>query len=441
MCAILLLFFGGAELRAQSSTPAQQPAEGPAPYGTGQQEPLEYSEHIVPRNILLFDLAEETAYDDNVLSNNANRRSDVSFGLSPRLAFLQQRQRTKLALDYQPTLVLYKDNSGYNAANQSVQFDGEFEASPRLELRLRDGARYSTGLFEPVAGEALGPALGSPATLNQSVYAPLTREFENNSRLDLKYKTSRETSITFFGGASERHFGHTGNQSGNLLNTDEESAGAEFIDRVTRTMTLGAFYLFQNMSFGNVTRSVVHSAYLSLTKETMHGFTFQISGGPQYARIRDRVVVSLLPGLAVTLNSIETKWHGAYQGTITHTTDKTALEISAQRSVQDGGGLLATVMNTDFSGGIKRELIRHWAGVFEVDAARSQALGAAFAGSRLDSQSAGVAIEHAFTENLTGRLAYNFIRQRGTGQLPFLPDLDRNRVSFTISYQFRRKVL
>ncbi len=430
----LVLFSAAVAAWAQSSVPVGTGERTQSPYGNAEQPPLRLARESFPRHAFLFGLNIETAYDDDVLSNNANRHSDVTLGISPRLALRQERKRTTLALDYQPGFEFYRRTPGYNATSQGLQFDVGHRVKPRFSLRLRDSAHYRIGIFQPRSEGTFLTGLGSPSSLNETVITPRTREFQSNARLDAIYQKSQRATLALFGGELERDFRQI-NGGPNLFDARVASAGTEFSYRLSRTTTLGTLYIFQNLSFGTDSRATVHSGFLSAALELKPGLKVVLWGGPQYLRQRDSVTINF-PTFTAHIQAFGTSWQGAYGGALTREARRVALQISVQRTVNDGGGVLTVVTNSLVHAGVRRRLARRWDAVLDGDFARTDALGALFPGGRIESQRAGLAIDRFLTDSLTAHLGYNFLHQRSFGQVPFLADVDRNRVNFGLSYRF-----
>ena len=436
---VLMLFISPRLSWGQAQTPIQAD-RGPEVFGSAELPPLVTGEEALPSNVILFSVAGETAYDDNVFSNNSDRHGDVTFGLSPRLALRQKRRRASLALDYQPSVLLYRRYSAYDATNQALQFDLQLATSPRLSFRLRDSADYMRGIFQPIAGQPITSGLTGPSQVNQTVYTPLLREFANTSRLDADYRFSRRTDIDFFGGPQEQHFSNNPGFAQNLFNMNGENAGVQFSDRLTKSSTLGLMYMYSNLEFGSVTHTIVQTGYFSWAQSLTPGLTLQLFGGPEYTHINEQATLNL--GIVVLSHVfIHNDWHPTYGGTLTAQRHRTAFEFSARHAVMDGGGLLATVENTDFNAEVRQQVTRRWTVFANSDVARSRALELFLGGSKLNDASVGAGIERAFSKGLVGRLAYNFIRQRSNGEGIFLPDVNQNRVSINFYYQFKRSAI
>jgi hypothetical protein len=439
---IFFVFLMPLSLWAQAPASSSSSPKGPTPYGNGEQPTLSYAGETLPRNLLYLSLDSETIYDDNVLNTNKLRKGDVGFGLGPRLATLHRRKHLDFGFDYHPYFMLYHRTPQYNRLDQSLGLDLNYRYSPRLGLRLRDSFSYQTGIYQPRSSEEFIPGLGSPTSLNGSVFTPLARERMNQARLDVIYQKSGRTTFMLFGDLEQRQFKGQAAGGGNLYDTQGRMGGLDSVYRLTAHTSLGALYLFQRMTFGETSRTIAHSVLPSFAWQVSPGVALEFFGGPQYARVRDRLrlVIPLGPGvdLIFTQNLFRTEWHGAGGGSLSKRSDKTAFQISAQRIVTDGGGLLTSVTNSTVNVELRRRLMRRWEAVWGLSATRLDALGARFAHSRLSNQTASFALEHSLARSLRARLAYNAIRQRHSGPALLFADFDANRVSFGLYYQLKK---
>lgn len=445
--------FAQAQPGGQASPPGGQASQpggqansspaGPAPYGSGEKSAPRYSGNTTPRNALFFSVAEETAYDDNALSDNRNRQGDTTFGLAARLGFREERKGLTLALDYQPDALIYRENQHLNAFNQGLQMDAAWQPYERFKVRLRESLQYRRGLFSPGSGEDLMPALGAPTALNDSVVRPLARTFENNTRLDLAYQKSSRSAVTLFGGVVERDFHEATGER--LRGHQGVNSGVQYVYQLSRATTLGGTYLLQTLHFEPHSRSLVQSGFFSLARRFSPGTRLDVFGGPQYARLDDRFTVELdFLGSPVQLSGriFRTRWHAAAGGVFTRSSENTAFQITAQRIVSDGGGILiGAVSNATLGLNVRRRLARRWHASWSLELARSALVDSQAYKGTVATQSSGIWLERSLTETLTARLRYNFIHQRTTGQSPLFHEIDRNRVSFALAWQVRKIAL
>lgn len=444
----LYLVLAGCGLWAQSTQPTPEPAppdsmQALRPFGSGEQPRRNYAGSSFPRNVLLFSLAQETAFDDNVLSNNLDRRSDVSFGFAGRMAFRQERKRLTFALDYHPDLLLYRETPG-NVLNHGLELDLNYQPAPRLALRLRNSLHYTTGVFHPRSSEEFMTALGAPARLNDTIFVPRHRTFEDNLRFDAVYQKSHRTSLTFFGGLQNRDFILEASSRERLQDTQGINAGVQYLHRLDRASTVGGLYLVQNLQFGDQSRALIHTAFFNYARRLSPGVTAEVFAGPQYMRSRERFQTELIfLGSRATLAGeiFRAQWHGALGGSVTMRSSETVFQISARRMVTDGGGLLiSAVSNVLVEVSARRRLARGWHATWNLNVAHSRAMSSFLPDTTLESQSVGLALERSLTEDLTARLGYNFQRQRG-GPVLLQDEIDRNRLTLGFFYQLGKIAL
>jgi len=281
LATALLLVAAPLGSQGQSQVSATATNEGPPLYGSAAELPLQYEHQAIARKTFLISFGQETAFDNNVLSNNAKRRSDQTFNFVAGIAVRQQRRRFSFAFDCQPGLLLYAKNRGFNAVNHNFESDDQYQVSSHVALRLRDSLHYSTtGIFEPATGQPFLPALVSPSSLNQNVLTPVAHQFETENRVDAIYQKSVRTSYTIFAGERMRHFGQIAVTGPNLLNTKGSNVGAEYGYRLARHSSLGALYIWDRFGFGNVSHGVVQSAFFSYSQQLSPTLTVSAFGDP-----------------------------------------------------------------------------------------------------------------------------------------------------------------
>lgn len=434
-CALVL---AGAAWAQTQPAPERQPAPGPSPYGNGEQLLLRYSDDAAPRNTLLFSLRQNTAYDDNVLNNNALRVADVAFELGAHFGFQQQRKKFSFALDYSPGAVMYREQSSQNALNHGLQFDAQYELHPRFTLRLRESAAYRTGILFPAAGEDFASRLGPPAVSNSSLYTPLTRQFETTSRADLIYQKSYRTSFSVFSGYNLRDFRRGAATQAPLADQQGVSGGFQYSYRVRRSTTLAGVYVFQNLHIGD-SRARIHGMYASAARVLSPRLRVDVWGGPQYAQLRDHFTLDvMLFGMPLQLvgDSRRERWNAAGGGSLAVSSERTALLLRGERTVTDGGGLLASAaVNESFSVSLRQRIQRQWHGAWNLSLARTSLIDSPVGNGSIRLFNSGVSLERSLTEQITARATYNFVQQVSRGNVPFAAGIDRNRVSLGLAWQ------
>lgn len=426
------------EERSQSTQADQTPPQrGPEPFGSGQTGSLSYSGESSPRNFLLVDVDAQSVYDDNVLSNNAERIGAAGFSISPRLSFRRQGKHLTFALGYQPNLLIYQKVASRNALDQNLRLDGDYQFTPRFDVKTHGSLLYRTGVFQPQSSEALSPGLAPPTSLNQTVISPLAHQFQHDFGFDATYLTSFRTSFRLFGDSLQRDFSQPGSQTTTLLNTNEKNAGLEYRYRLGRASTFGALYLLQDFRFGLERRLLSHSAFFSYARQVSPSLSFDVFGGPEYTRLHDLVI---LPLGIFTLNIpiFRAGWYWSAGGDLTKRSEKTVYQISAQRQVTDGGGFFAAAINSYVGASVRRKLTSRWDGTWRLGYTQTSRLASASLAGRVQGETVSFGLERSLTENLSAQLGYQFNRQRSRGSFRSLADFDRDFVYFGVSYHLGR---
>lgn len=432
--AVILMTLAPAGLWAQAGGTAAGSSEGPAPSGNGDAAPLQNTGDSIRRNVLLLSMASETAYDDNVFSTSQPRRGDLSFHLSPRMVLREERKHLTLALDYQPDLLLYRETRGFNAFSHGLQLDARLRFTSRFNLRLTDSFSYRVGIFQPRPSEEVAPQLGPSASLNPTVFTPLGRQRENNMRLDMVYQKSARTSLDWFAGFQDLHFGRVATAS-SLQDTQGVKAGLEYLYRLDRHNTLGALYLFQKLTSQQGQRAIVHTALLSFARQLSPNVTLSVFGGPEYTSLQDNLILDPL-FFRTAFPIARTRTHWALGGAFTKRSKDTESQISADRRASEGGGLLGPVISSSINLNVRRRLVGHWNATWSFIYADNSALGAAQSRSHVRSGAASVSLGRQLTKNLTTQLGYTYIVQHSADPTLLFARFNRNRVSFGVFYRY-----
>ena len=419
--------------------PAGTPS-GPQTYGGGEKSRLEYAGTPGVRNILSLGLTVGSSYDDNVFSNNSQRVGDIDLLVGPSVSLRRDGKRLSTALNYSPYLRVYRKASIQNAADQTLGLDLTYQATSRLSFRGRGSGAYVTGIFQPSQGSEFISELGSPSSLNQTVFTPTTREVTWGARADLDYQLNVRDSFDLFGGQAAVNFLPQTPNQGVLQNTRQSNAGLLYQHRLSPHATVGINYVFQDIHFFPASRTLVQSAFLTYAQQFSPSLTVSLFGGPQYTNLNDLLKLSVGP-LTFQVPITQGQWNWAVGGSLTKQEHSTAFQFSAAHQVSDGGGLIGGVSSSSVMASVRRRLARNWDATTSAGYAKNSVLGSALPQGNYDSFTAGAGLEHALAERVSLRVGYNFVRQRGSGQAPLLGNFDRDLWSVQVSYWFRQIAL
>jgi len=247
---------------------------------------------------------------------------------------------------------------------------------------------------------------------------------------------SRRTLITLTGGYLQSKYG-TGQQNPSLplYNDTGFSGGLTLQHYVTPHTSFGIVTLHQDSNFqggliqGNRLHIQIESAYLSFASMLSPSVKITLFGGPQYAR-------SI--GSPSTAATITAHFQPSGGGSITKEVRNTALDFSFIRSVTDGGGLYAEVVETRVYCRVRRRLVGRWEGSLHADAAREEPSLFQFENGRIDGLMGGVAIVRPlFNKSSELRFSYETMHQLSNGLLPSFANFDRNQ--FAVGFDYRLK--
>ena len=421
-------------LGAQTVSPA---AQGPTPaavYGGGEQTPLRYAGEAAPVNQLLLSVSVSTFYDDNVPQMNSIRVGDEAVSLTSQLALFRQTDRLKLDFNYTPYGLLYRQVDHYDSLNHNAGLNAIIRLSSQISLGLHEAFSYQNGIFQSLTGQPISSGLGSPTTLNQTIFPYVTRALSNTSGLDLTYVKSGRTSLTFSSGFDRRQFGNQGVAGQQLYNSWGVNGGLQYKYRVTEHTNLGLVLVHQDSTFrgagifGNSLRFQTESTFISVGSRLSPTVTVTIFGGPQYIRIL---------GQPAAAAGVTGQFQPAGGANITEQVRQTALSVSVQRTVTDGGGVYTLVKSTSLDLGVRRQLIGRWEAAVQIGAARADTSLLQLASGKTNALIGGVRLDRPLSGGATLHASYETAHETSGGTLPGLASFDRNRVAIGVDYRFK----
>jgi len=401
----------------------------------GEQTGLRYSNEQLPQNAILVGLYSSAAYDDNILNSNQNRVADSLLEGGGLFRLDVSRPRGNMLLDYRPTFELYRQFQGYDLFNQATEFTGTYRLTPHFILNATDSFSYQRGFQQPSSNGNTVYAPVVPGGLNGNVLLPLLRALTNEARVGPNLLLSRRSSFEVFGTYSLRDFENHPSTFGNLLNTQGYGGGAGYRYRTSEATTLGLRYVYQDLRFGQTSRALIHSGYLTLNSnlgEPNVSFDFFI--GPQFASSRETS-----PSTPTVPSTPVSTFRRDVGGGTTFTvrSGKTVLRISLLRQLSDGGGLVTLVSNTSEDLEIRRRLWHGLDAVFTGGNVQSTSFSDVFGRGAIRSQNGGITLEYPLQYGFLFHAGYIYVRQTIGGNLPFAFDVNHNRVAIGFFYQPR----
>jgi len=434
--AIFVAIFPSA-LVAQNGLPAVGGAAQAAVFGAGAQAPLQFAGQTEALNQVTFMVGASTLYDDNILANNKIRRGDEALSLNSDLGISRRSDRLLINFDYEPFYLLYRQFGQYDHLNHFANLNLNVRLTQRFILALHNTFSYQEGAYPTLVGQQLTAGPASPTGLNQTIFPYTTRTLSNTPGLDLTFVRSRRTSFTLSGGYNQLKFSNHGLVAGpNLYNATGMSGGLQYQYRMTEHTTFGVLALHQDTTYqggqilGNRLRFQIESAYVFLASRLAPSVTVSINGGPQYFRTL---------GTSLAGTSIPGKVQGAVGGSITKEVRKSAVNLTVQRSVTDGGGYYTSLINTSSTLGVRRRMVGQWDANIHGGAGRADTSLFELATGKTDSVTAGVDFIRPMRGGDVLHVAFDTTHQTSKGNLAVAANFDRNQV--TVTYDFRLKAI
>lgn len=418
----------------------QEPPKAP-------KEPEKDSRYVAEEpetNGFRVEMHSAASYDDNILGDNAHRIRDYVFEEGGTVSLWTSKPGWRLGLDYRPNALIYKTASNFNQLDQRLDFANEFHAGRHLLFKLKDSLDYATGVLEPQTNQDVSLPVGGSSGLNSTLIAPFARQFGNEASGEIEYDVSHRSSFDFSGGHGFRRFKDIGNPNPSfatsLFNTQTDTGSGSYNYRMTRHLTTGLEYRFENFRFSQLFHTKTQGGYLKVLWEATPFVTFSIYGGAEYADSLGQFQVPstnpLQPG-NTTVALTTQHWSPGGGGSVTFRSNETVFRLTGQRLVADGGGLLPAVTNSYEGGEIRQRMGGRWDVILTASNARSVALQGPTGRGAVNTQAAGLAIEYPVARNLSLHAGYNYLRQRTNQFVPFALNADRNRFTLGLFYRTR----
>jgi hypothetical protein len=415
------------------SLPLGLAAQG-ASSGSGSPTPLQFAGETTPTNLVTLSTGIATLYDDNVQAGYGARIRDEALSFNSQLSISQTTRNVTINFDYRPFFMLYRQYDRLDRLNHAAKLAMDFRLSSRFMLGLHDTFSYQNGIYPTLAGQQTYAGPPSPTAPNAFIYSPTLRTLSNTPGLNLTFMKSSRTSLSLSAGYNQVKFASQAGTGQSLYNDTSMSGGVQCEYRATKHTTLGVLLLYQDSSYeggqilGSRLRSQVASTVVSVDSQISPTVKLSLFGGPQYIRTLGEIVGG---------SNLSGHFEASGGGSVTKEVQKTALNLSAQRAVSDGGGLYTSVINTEVSFAVRRRLVGRWEASWNGGVARADTSLLQLGNGRTDSLTGGFNLSRPIGRGSNFYIAYTRTDQVNSGGLPFLVNFDRDQVTVGIDYQLK----
>jgi hypothetical protein len=392
---------------------------------------LAFSSSINRSNLLRAGINVGGSYDDNALITPTNAIGNWGYSIFPNISIQQTRSRLRWDLGYSAGLTVNQELSSRNQGSHDLNLNLLYRLSPHVNLLVADHFSLSSGVFNQLGANAT-PQGGSSGVPGATVALPLSSQLSNSTSAQIGYQFTASDAVGVSGGFYLNNYRDV--PAGIQLFDTRSSQGAGFYThRITERNWIGASYRFQRLTFTNGTgETLVHSILAFDTFMLPAKMSVSVFAGPEYVD-----VVSGLLGSSTGTQS--KKWSSAAGASFNWTGLRTSFFADFARRTNDGGGLQGATQATSVSGGVRHRLGRAWTtsatATYGVNDSLTTGPGipesvkwTSFSGS----------VERAIRESVIFLAGYSHEIQKGQDLV--LPDANahRNRVWFSISYNFTR---
>jgi hypothetical protein len=396
----------------------------PAPV-SGEGYSLEFASETPRTNVLTGGVVLGAAYGNGILATGA---SDVSYSVSPNIAFNQTRSRLNWDLSYSPGFTFYQKYSSLNQSNQNVASKFSYRLSPHVTFSAQEAFTKSIGGYIQPCQET-GSSCGGINSPNTSILAPNTDTITNASNAQITYQFSPGGMVGVTGNFSELHYPDQAQVPG-LNDSNAAGGGGYYTHRLSGKHYVGATYQYQKyLTHPEGFATQAHSLMLFYTFYLQRAISFSIFGGPQYTD-------SYGPLLILTMHS----WSPGGGGSLNWQGQHTSLMASYSRRISDGGGLQGAVSFNGADASIRHQFTAAWIGTLGADYSVNKLLDAELADNTSGHSISGTAaLQRQLGQHFSLVAGYLRLHQSyGIKAIDSVPN--RDRVWLSIGYQFQRSL-
>jgi hypothetical protein len=418
-------------LPAQVVSPIAVATDTASVFGSGERPNLGYAGEQRPMNVIIGEMAYEGAWDSNILGTSGVPTADLEQSTAADLLLQRQGEHLQATIGYAPYYQTFLQHSQYNQFDQVASADIKMIQSDTWSVRLRDSYFRQTGPYLPLSVSALPAASGAPGDLNTTVYTPLSREQANSGRADIMYQRSQRSVIDLFGGYDDRSYSLNSSTTTSLFKTRGPNLGAEFAWRSSEHSIIGILGLFQHLDIPNAagSRTTIEIATLLPTWgfAPRPGWQVQAYAGPQ---------IWAQPGIASTTMGSSRNWGWAGGGTVARQAETSAIFVTANRLLTDGGGLLDFVESSQVEAGLRHRVGGRWDASLDGTFARNNEVGSVNGPGSLTEVTATASLVHPLPGHMVLHTGYELERQLSSGSAPAGAEFHRGRIACGLSWQF-----
>lgn len=393
---------------------------------------LAFSSAAERANLLRMGFNVGASYDDNALITPANAISNWSYSLFPNISIQQTRNRLRLDLTYAAGLTVNEEFSANNQGSHDLNLNVLYRLSPHVNLILSDHFSLTSGVFQQLGSNA-APLPGTSGAAGGAAILPLSNQINNTTSGQIGYQFSANDAVGVSGAYFLANYRDVpvGTQ---LFDTRSAQIAGFYTHRVTARNWAGVSYRFERLTFTEGSgETLVHSILLFDTITLPGKVSISFFAGPESVDVAT-------PLVNAPFSSTEGRqWSAAGGASFNWTGARASVFADFVRRTNAGGGLQGPTESTSVNGGVRRRMGRLWTlsatGSYGKNDSLTEGTGIP---PSVQFTSLSGSIERKIRESIALLAGYSHDVQKG--QDLALPDENahRNRVWFSVSYNFSR---
>jgi hypothetical protein len=416
-----------------------QPGPKPAYTYPDTTPSLDFLSQSIENSSITLGIGGGFSYDSNAYSNSSAGQSWWLFNVRPSIKIQQFLPKLSWNVAYSggyqyQTQLAGRANSNSNRFSQIASGGFLWQLARRWQLLGSDNYSYSANPFDSYLTSVGTPTMNNP---NPVTYFPLTQFTQNTGLLTLTDQLTKVDTLSFTGTSNLRR-----TSTYNLLtavpfyNLVSYGGRAAYSHQLSARLSLGAGYDYNSLDFGKgQQRSGVQT--ISMTTDYAIRPNMTISGwiGPQYTSTKTVACVpEIINGvLQIVCIHYSSLWSTALGTNFGWQGLRNSVRLGFTRSVNDGGGIIATSQVNSVTGSYRRMLtskmdftwgVRYFHDVSTTVSSRSY-----------DNFSTNASLNYRLTKSFLTSATYAFIHQTQSNAILLGPSTyNANIVGVSLNY-------
>lgn len=378
-------------------------------------------------NYLRASVAVGAAYVDNAFSGEfARPLHETTITVSPTIALDRTTPRQKQIFTYSPGFTFYRPTSQLDAVDQNADATFQYNLAKYTALQVTDSFLQTTNLL----GQTGPFSVGGSSASGQLLLVPFSEQVSNTLHGTFSHQYARDQMFGLAGTFSLLNYPNS-SQSPGLYDSKSGGGSGFWASRIASRHYFGVSYEYTHTSASPPQGESTDDLHAILPFYTIYfnpTISLSLAAGTQHYSVSET-------GIATSSG-----WTPVAAASLGSQTPRTNFNLSYQRTVTGGGGLLGAFKHDAASLSGRLQFARSWtAGLsssYSNVAQITPGIGNANEGGH--SISGRGFVQRVFGEHLATELGYERVHQAYKGVTVIANNPDSNRGYVSLSYQFTR---